>query len=267
MSIYLSLVRIRFINGLQYRAAALAGIATQFGFGFMFISQYLAFYRTNPSAFPMDISQVVSYIWIQQAFLALFMTWFFEGDIFAAITSGQIAYELARPINLYGKWYCQCVASRLSRAVLRCLPILVIAFILPAPYKLILPPDIAQFSMFLLSSVLALLVVVSFGMFIYISTFYTMSPVGIRIIGAVFADFMAGSIVPLPFFPNGFRQIAEALPFAAMQNMPLRIYSGDIAGTDAFMGVLFQIMWLVILFVTGKMWMSKTTKRTVIQGG
>ena len=267
MSIYFSLVRIRFINGLQYRAAVLAGIATQFGFGFMFISQYLAFYRTNPSAFPMDISQVVSYIWVQQAFLALFMTWFFEGDIFAAITSGQIAYELARPINLYGKWYCQCLASRLSRAILRCFPILIIGLVLPAPYKLILPPDILQFLLFIVSSMLAMGVVVAFGMFIYISTFYTMSPIGVRIIGAVFADFMAGSIVPLPFFPNGFRQIAEALPFAAMQNMPLRIYSGNITGTDALLGILFQIMWLIALSFTGKMWMSKTTKRTVIQGG
>ena len=74
MSTYISLVKMRFINGVQYRAAAAAGIVTQFAFGFMFISLYLAFYRTNPSAFPMEISHVVSYIWIQQAFLALFMT-------------------------------------------------------------------------------------------------------------------------------------------------------------------------------------------------
>ena len=147
------------------------------------------------------------------------------------------------------------------------LPSLLVAILHPAPYKLILPPDILQFLLFIVSSILAMGVVVSFGMFIYISTFYTMSPIGVRIIGAVFTDFMAGSIVPLPFFPNGFRQIAEALPFAAMQNMPLRIYSGNITGTDALTGILFQVMWLIALSVTGKMWMSKTTKRTVIQGG
>ncbi len=267
MNTYFALVKMRFINGLQYRAAALAGIATQFGFGFMFISQYLAFYRTNPSAFPMEIVQVVSYIWIQQAFLALFMTWFFEGDIFSAIISGQVSYDLARPMDLYGKWYCQCIASRLSRAVLRCFPIIIIALLLPHPYKLVLPPDITQFLLFLLSSVLALSVVAAFGMLIYISTFYTMSPVGVRIIGAALADFMAGSIVPLPFFPDGFRHIAQILPFAAMQNMPLRIYSGNISGTDALYGVFFQFCWLIILFVFGKMWMNITLKKVIIQGG
>jgi ABC-2 type transport system permease protein len=202
MSTYLSLIKMRFINGLQYRAAAIAGIVTQFGFGFMFISQYLAFYRSNPSAFPMEISQVVSYIWVQQAFIMLFMTWFFEGDIFSTITSGGIAYDLSRPLDLYGKWYCQCVASRLSKAILRCFPILIIALLLPNPYKLILPPNATQLMFFILSSFLALGVVVSFGMFIYITTFYTMSPFGVRIIGAVFADFMAGSIVPIPFLTS-----------------------------------------------------------------
>ncbi len=267
MSTYLSLIKMRFINGLQYRAAALGGIATQFGFGFMFISQYLAFYRSNPSAFPMEISQVVAYIWIQQAFIMLFMSWFFESDIFTAITSGGVAYDLSRPVDLYGKWYCQCIASRLSKAVLRCFPILIIALLLPEPYKLTFPPSAVQFLFFVLSAFLALGVVVCFGMLIYIATFYTMSPVGVRIMGAVLADFMAGSIVPIPFFPDGFRQIAELLPFGAMQNMPLRIYSGNIVGADVLVGILLQVFWIVALTLVGKLWMDSTLKKVVIQGG
>jgi ABC-2 type transport system permease protein len=267
MGTYLSLIRMRFINGLQYRAAALAGIVTQFCFGFMFISQYLAFYRSNPAAFPMEITQVVSYIWMQQAIMALFFTWFFENDIFEAIVSGQIAYDLARPMDLYGKWFCQCTAGRLSRTVLRCMPIIVVALLLPHPYRLLLPPDAAHFLLFLLSSVLAMMVVIAFSMLIYIATFYTMSPLGVRMIGAVLADFLAGSIVPIPFFPDGFRQVAQALPFAAMQNMPLRIYSGNISGADALYGMLFQLGWFAVLYLIGKLWMKGTLKRVVVQGG
>jgi len=121
--------------------------------------------------------------------------------------------------------------------------------------------------MFFVSSALALSVVVAFSMIIYISTFYTMSPIGMRIIGSVLGDFLAGHILPLPFFPDGFRQVAELLPFAAMQNMPLRIYTGNIAGMDALNGILFQICWLIILVVFGKVWMKSTLKKVVIQGG
>ena len=55
-------------------AAALAGLATQFAWGFMELLAFSAFYRADPTAFPMSFEQTVSYIWLQQAFLALFMT-------------------------------------------------------------------------------------------------------------------------------------------------------------------------------------------------
>jgi ABC-2 type transport system permease protein len=197
----------------------------------------------------------------------LYMTWFFEGEIFSAITSGGVAYELARPMDLYNKWFCQCVASRMSRAVLRCFPILIIAFLLPEPYNLVLPPDAAQFLLFILTSVLALTIVVSFSMLVYITTFYTMSPVGVRIMCAVLADFLAGSTIPLPFFPDGLRRIAELLPFAAMQNVPLRIYSGNIAGFEALFSILLQVFWLMVLFALGKIWMRSTLKKITVQGG
>ena len=37
MKSYLSYFKLKFINGLQYRAQAIAGIITQFFFGFVFI--------------------------------------------------------------------------------------------------------------------------------------------------------------------------------------------------------------------------------------
>ena len=62
----------RFIMGLQYRTAALAGIITQFFWGAMEILIFVAFYRTDAAAFPMSMEATSSYIWLQQAFLAFF---------------------------------------------------------------------------------------------------------------------------------------------------------------------------------------------------
>jgi ABC-2 type transport system permease protein len=267
MNVYLAVFRIRFINALQYRAAAVAGMATQFAWGFMEIFAFAAFYRASPGAFPMEFSQTVSYIWMQQAFLALFASWFWENDIATAITDGSIAYEMARPVDLYNRWFCQAAANRLARAALRCSPILIVAFAVPEPYRMSLPPDAAQLFVFLLSALLALCVVVSFSMLMYVSLFYTLSPTGMRLIVAVLSDFLAGAIVPLPFFPDSARAVAELLPFAAMQNMPLRIYSGNIAGADALRGVAFQAAWLAALLVAGRFAMSRALKKVVAQGG
>jgi ABC-2 type transport system permease protein len=267
MKKYLAIFRIRFINALQYRAAALAGIVTQFAWGFMEIFAFAAFYRANPDAFPMEFSQTISYIWLQQAFLALFGMFFWERDIEASVAEGLIAYEMVRPIGLYGRWFCQASANRLAQAALRCAPILIVAFFLPEPYWMSLPPDAEQLLLFLISAVLSFGVVVSFSMLIYVSLFYTLSSKGVRTIVSVLGEFFAGMIVPLPFFPEPFRAVAEALPFAAMQNMPLRIYGGNIAGADALAGIAFQIFWLAALLLIGRFAMRRALKRVVAQGG
>lgn len=264
---YLAVFRIRFINALQYRAAALAGVSTQFAWGFMEIFAFHAFYRSNPAAFPMELSSVVSYIWMQQAFLALFMVWFMENEIFASITNGTIAYELVRPLDLYNRWFCQNAANRLARVVLRCAPILLVAFLLPPPLGMSLPANPLQFVFFFISAALSLCVVISYAMLIYISCFYMLSSQGIRIVAAILADFLAGAIVPLPFFPEPFRTIAELLPFAAMQNMPLRIYSGDISGEGILYGLALQCFWLIALFISGRFFMKKALSKVVVQGG
>jgi len=267
MKAYRAVFRIRFSHSLQYRAAAAAGIVTQFAWGFMELLAFSAFYRTNPAAFPMTFQQTVNYIWIQQAFLALFMTWFYEYEIFDAITSGSIAYEMVRPLDLYGRWFSQSVGTRVAKWTLRCLPILLVAFLIPGPLRMTLPPDAGQFLLFLLSSGLALLVVVAFSMLIYISAFYTLSPAGVRLIAAVVVDFLAGATVPLPFFPPALRAVVELTPFAAMQNMPLRIYSGNIAGTDALLGIALQVFWLAVLVILGRLWIKQALQKVIVQGG
>ena len=100
MKKYASFFKIRFIQGLQYRTAAYAGILTQFMWGAMEILLFSAFYRSEPEAFPMGFSQLASYYWLQQAFLALFMTWLMEEEIFQAISNGTVAYELCRPVRV-----------------------------------------------------------------------------------------------------------------------------------------------------------------------
>ena len=267
MKKYRALFRIRFTNALQYRAAALAGMATQFAWGFMEIFAFAAFYRANPGAFPMEFSQTVSYIWMQQAFLALFMMWFWETDVSDAIESGSIAYELVRPMDLYSRWFCQSCANRIARALLRCAPILIVAFIVPEPFRMSLPPNITQLCMFVLSSALSLGVVVSASMIAYVSIFYTLSSLGVRLVLATLFGFLAGEYVPIPFFPDTIRKVVELLPFAAMQNMPLRIYSGNIAGSDVLKGIALQLFWLIILLVIGRFAMRKALKRVIVQGG
>ena len=267
MKKYVSFFRLRFLMGLQYRAAALAGMATQFFWGAMNILMYHAFYQSNPAAFPMTMEATASYIWLQQALLMLFAAWMIENEIFDDILSGNVVYELCRPINVYDMWFARSIANRLSRAVLRCAPILLIAALLPRGYGLSAPASAAHFGLFLLSGMLGFLVTVAFFMLIYALTFYTISPNGLRILVSSVVEFFAGAIIPLPFFPERVRAVFELLPFASMQNVPLRVYSASMSAQETMRAIGLQVFWLIVLVATGRALCASALRKMTVQGG
>jgi ABC-2 type transport system permease protein len=267
MKVYLSVFRIRFSTVIQYRAAALAGVVTQFAWGLLEIFAFRAIYSGNEIGFPMQLSQLSSYIWLQQAFLALFMLWYADRDIQDAISSGNISYELSRPLDLYGRWFFQSAANRVARTLLRCAPILIITFFLPEPIRLSLPFSLVHAFGFLLALILGLGVVVAFGMLIYTLTFYTLSSAGLWSVFAMIAYFMSGQVIPLPFFPSGIREFAELLPFASMQNFPLSVYIGHITGSGILSGLILQCIWLIVLIISGRLLMKRALTKVTVHGG
>ncbi|KIL35054.1 ABC transporter permease [Cohnella kolymensis] len=269
MRAYISVGKLRFINGLQYRSAAFAGIATQFFWGFIIIMIYKAFFSQNDPLRMTSISldQLVSYVWLQQAFITFIVLWFRDAEIFQLITTGNIAYELCRPCAIYEYWYVKLLATRLASALLRCFPILIAAFALPQPYRMENPPSFVSFALFAVTLCMGLLLLVSISMFIYISVFWTMSPVGSTLMIGAFGEFMAGLIIPVPLMPEWLQKIAYSLPFRWTADFPFRVYSGQIPAHDAAWGILVQLVWLVVLVTLGKMLMNKALRQVVVQGG
>ena len=264
---YLSFFHIRFGASLQYRAAALAGVATQFAWGFMEIILFGAFYDADPAAFPMDRQALASYVWLQQATLAMFMMWKVDASIFESIKSGGVALELCRPLDVYTMWFTKNCATRLADTLLRCVPILVITSFLPRPWGMALPADAAAAGMFVLSACLGFFVVVAALMPVYISAFYTLNATGVRLFVATIAEFASGAVVPLPFMPDAVQRVLAVLPFASMQSTPFLIWGGTLTGGDAWAAIGLQAFWAVTLVLLGRLWMRAALKKVVAQGG
>lgn len=151
MMAYLSYFKLRFITGLQYRTSALAGIITQIFFGFVFIMVYLAFYESNSSDTPMNLKALISYLWLNQSLFALICMWYKDKEILNTIKSGTIAYELCRPLDLYFMWFSKILSTRLSMTILRCIPGILFALLIPAPYNLSLPNSLNTFLLFFIA--------------------------------------------------------------------------------------------------------------------
>ena len=268
MKKYISIFKIKVMNNIQYRAAAIAGVLTQLFFGIVYVMIYLAFYRSGSNGnLPMNWQELVSYLWLNQIFFALVYIWQKDRELLNMIKDGNISYELCRPINFYKKWYATMYGSKLAATGLRFLPVLLVAFILPEPYGMCLPVSLGAFIVFIISLFISSLLVTSIILLIHIITIFTIDERGIMSILMVSGEIFSGGVIPISFFPTFLQKIAYILPFRYVTDIPFRIYSGNISLINAIPNLIGGIIWLVVIIFLGSVLANKATKKAVIQGG
>lgn len=267
MKQYITFFRMSMMKGFSYRIAAIAGMATQLCFGFLFIMIFEAFYRSSSLVQPISIEELIQIVWLQQSFLLFFALWIRDSELFQMITSGNIAYELCRPTSLYSYWYARLLGQRLSGALLRFVPMIIIAFLLPDPYSLKFPINMTTFVLFLITLILGLILMITLSMLLYISVFYTLSPMGSFLMFAVLGEFLSGHTLPIPLMPDWLKNLTYCLPFRYTSDLPFRIYVGHISFNESLISILIQVFWIIFLLSFGRWWMKSALKNIVVQGG
>jgi ABC-2 type transport system permease protein len=268
---YRAIVSARFRMLLQYRAAALAGLWTQIFFGLVLLMIYEAFYRSTPVRQPMTFAEIVSYVWLGQALLAM-LPWNADAEIRAMVRSGAVAYELCRPIDLYSLWYARALALRTAPTVLRAVPMcLIAAVILPLigldDWRLASPPSLGAAVAFGATLVCTLLLGCALTTLINITLLWTISGEGAVILLATLVTFLSGMIIPLPLFPDWAQPIIRALPFAGLVDLPFRVFTGHIPPGAAVSVLQHQIFWTIAIVLFGRWLLSRGMRRVVVQGG
>lgn len=264
---YISYFKTRLLTGLQYKEAAIAGLMTQFFWGFLNIMVYQSFYAHTKANIDINLTELVTYVWLNQAFFALIYLRVRDSEIMDSIKNGTVAYELCRPYDLYWWWYIKFISKKYASVLLRFLPVILLALILPKPYNLSLPISLLSFILFLISLILGSFVLISITMIVQSISFYTYQENGISSIIHTIAELLSGFVLPLPLLPNIIRNISEYLPFRLIGDLPFRIYSGNIGTNYAIKSITLQIIWIIILLIIGRLIMKKTLKKVCIQGG
>lgn len=271
MRSYRAVIDARFRTLLQYRAAAIAGVFTQLFFGLVLIMVYEAFYRSSDVAKPMTFAQVATYVWLGQALLAM-LPWNVDADIRAMVRNGAVAYELCRPVDLYGLWYARAIAQRTAPTLLRVVPMVVIAaVVLPLvgldEWRLHPPVDATAAVAFAVALVLAIALSSAITTLITSSLLWTIAGEGVVAMAATVVAFGSGMIVPLPLFPDWLQKILAYLPFAGVVDLPFRVYNGDIPTSDLAFVFARQLAWTLLLVVAGRRLLARGMRRIVVQGG
>jgi ABC-2 type transport system permease protein len=268
---YLAAFRARFQLMLQYRAAALAGFATQCWWGAIRVLVFAAFYGANAAAAPISLTDAVTYVWLGQALLAL-QPWTADPEIGQAVRTGGVGYDRLRPLDAYGYWYARTLGWMLARALPRAvLMVLFAGLVLPlvglGDWAWRPPSGVTAALLFVPAFALLAMLGAAIMTLANIVVAASLNERGVNAVLMPLVVVLSGMLVPLEFFPDALRPFLHVQPFAGLVDIPFRIYFADLHGAAAFRGLALQAGWTLALIVIGRLAMERMMRRLEMQGG
>ena len=260
---YFTVFKMRLRMELQYRGAMIGGILCQMFFGLILVALYRALYDSKPQTLP--IESVATYVWLQQAFFRMMLA--SDSELTDKIRSGDIAYDLCRPVDMYGFYYARIAAQKLMGSLMRAVPMLVVAFLLPKGWGMCLPNSFPGLLAAIPALLLGLLCVCALENITVAFTMKTLDPRGMQSLLNLLMLTLSGNLFPLTLFPESWQQVLKFFPYAQLLDAPIRLYTGEYAPSDAFGVYALQAFWVVALIALGAVMWNANKKRMIVQGG
>lgn len=183
------------------------------------------------------------------------------------VKDGSIAMSLIKPINFKGRVLFQCFGETAAFGIFAAIPLWIILIVVRYFTVGELPPSIFTFTLYLVSCILAYLVLFFFNYCIGLLAFTFTNLWGISQIQAAVVEFCSGALIPLVFFPQWFQNVLKFVPFSAMNYTPTMIYLGKLKGHHLVNSLLVQVVWIILLALLSKWMWNKSMKRLTILGG
>jgi ABC-2 type transport system permease protein len=261
--LYWEIARRAFRLQLAYRAANLAGLATNGAFGYLRTEVVLALYAGRGSIVGYDVASVVTFTWITQSLIMVVSLWGYW-DVEETIRTGDVISDLAKPYSYLGYWLARDYGRSLYYAVFRCAPGLILGQLL---FGLLWPTSPLTWLAFCASVTLAIAISFAWRFMINLSAFWTGDARGLGGLLGAFVLVSSGFIFPLPYFPEPFQAIFRALPFAGIVQTPADIFVGRIVGAALFGALGQQLGWAVVMLGLAQVLVGVATRRVAVQGG
>ncbi|WP_274559060.1 ABC transporter permease [Streptomyces spiramyceticus] len=249
-----------------YRVATAAGVFTNTVFGFIMAYVYTALWDERPQLGGYDLSQALTYVWLGQALLmtVAMMGGGFEDELIERIRTGDIAIDLYRPADLQLFW----LAGDLGRAAFHLLGRGIVPMALGAlAFDLALPANPLVWLAFLASAALGVVVSFAVRFLVALSAFWLLDGAGVAQMTWLAGLFFSGMVLPLTLFPGALGELARALPWSALLQVPADVFLGKHTGWGLVRAYAFQIGWAAALLTAGRLLQSVATRRVVVQGG
>ncbi len=263
MHLFWELTRLSFQRQFTYRAAALAGLATNFFFGMLRAAVLVALYGARQEVAGISLAGAVTYTGLSQAVIGLLsiFSWY---EVMNSVYTGDIGSDLLKPLNYFTFWLAQDLGRAAAALVMR-------SFTIMAAYALVfgitIPESPGQWLALSMAVVLSWLVSFSWRFLVNLAAFWTPNALGVGRFFFILSWFLSGFLMPLRYFPDWFVRLCYLTPFPHTVNTVVEVYLGLLSMPELVRALLGQALWAVLLIAAGQLVLQAGVRRLVILGG
>ncbi|RXT04833.1 ABC-2 family transporter protein [Ammoniphilus sp. CFH 90114] len=263
LSMYVEMIRIRFLMMLAYRVNYYSGILVySINIGAYYFL-WNAIYGGQSSMGGMTSLQMTSYVavsWMARAFYFNNI----DREMALEIKDGKVAIEMIRPYNYLAVKTMQALGEGVFRLFFFSVPGMLIVSLL---FPIVFPSDAATWLLYGVSLMFSFIINTELNLITGVLAFFLLNNEGIMRAKRVIVDLFSGLILPISFYPEWARSILEYLPFQAISYLPGLIFTGAAEGEAVQRALLVQTTWALVLLVPLYFLWIRAKKTLVVQGG
>ncbi|WP_379167750.1 ABC transporter permease [Paenibacillus roseus] len=180
------------------------------------------------------------------------------------LKTGNITLDLLKPINYPLLLFWDQLGNVIFQVIFTVVPTILITWFL---FGLTFPTNPYFIVAFIISLFLALVISFLIGYLVALVSFWFLTTFALDWMVTALITVFSGSFLPLWFFSDGWKFVAEMLPFQFLGFIPAAIYMEKI-NIDEIVWIIGKgTMWALMLWFVAQLLWWRAIRRLVIQGG
>lgn len=179
------------------------------------------------------------------------------------VRKGTIVNELKRPLSLISHVYFHELGWVAFNSLTKALPIAALGVLF---FNIPIPGPVNTLY-FILSTFLAFNLVFLLAYANSMLVFWTKVDWSLRMTRNTMTNLFSGVLFPLYLLPSGLADVFSILPFRAMADAPIQIFTGQATGKQILQVFGLQIFWIVVMFIIAHLAWRKARTKLTVQGG
>lgn len=179
-----------------------------------------------------------------------FLVWtYVDEELEQSIINGTLTPILLRPLNYFWEIFSEHMGMNAIAIMIEIIPLTIIAAIF---FGLGIP-SLINGILFILIIIMAIFLNFTLAYLIGLTSFWFKEIGGIRRVRRILVAFLAGSFIPLTFFPAWVGKVSNFLPFQYIRYVPITIYLGNYALDHSLWLFLIALIWTIGLYIVSRL--------------